>query len=106
MCRSKTVSEEDHALPTSVRKSRRLMNFTPQVEHYPTISRERQVRLHRGKIDRIPNYSITSSASDSRLSEIFTPSALAVFMLITIRNFVACMIGKSAGLAPLRISPA
>jgi hypothetical protein len=52
------------------------------------------------------SYSMTSSASESRLPDILIPSALAVFMLITIRNFVACIIGKSAGLAPLRISPA
>src|SRR6516165_2816476 len=33
-------------------------------------------------------HSITSSASDSRLSEILTPSALAVLMLITSSNLV------------------
>jgi hypothetical protein len=51
-------------------------------------------------------HSMTSSASESRLSDILIPSALAVFKLITIKNFVACMIGKSAGLAPLRTRPA
>jgi ABC-type uncharacterized transport system substrate-binding protein len=37
-----------------------------------------------------PFHSITSSASESRLSEIFTSSAFAVLRLITNSNFVAC----------------
>src|SRR5262245_3106972 len=48
-------------------------------------------------------HSITSSASESRLSEILTPSAFAVFMLITSSNLTTCCTGKSAGFAPLRI---
>jgi len=48
-------------------------------------------------------YSITSSARESRLSEILTPSALAVLRLITSSNLVDCNTGSSAGLAPLRI---
>src|SRR5262249_40665929 len=51
------------------------------------------------------DHSITSSASESRLSEILTPSALAVFRLITNWNLVDCSTGKSAGLAPLRMRP-
>jgi hypothetical protein len=31
------------------------------------------------------------------------PSALAVFRLMTSSNFVGCSMGRSAGLAPLRI---
>jgi hypothetical protein len=46
-------------------------------------------------------HSITSSASDIRLSEILTPSALAVFKLMTSSNFVGCKTGRSAGCAPL-----
>ena len=49
-------------------------------------------------------YSITSSASESRLSEILRPSAFAVLRLTTSSNFVGCWTGKSAGLAPLRIA--
>jgi hypothetical protein len=37
-----------------------------------------------------PDHSITSSASESRLSEIEIPSALAVLMLMINSNFVAC----------------
>src|SRR5262245_6061449 len=48
-------------------------------------------------------HSITSSASESRLSEILTPSALAVLRLITVSNLVGCNTGRSAGFAPLRI---
>jgi hypothetical protein len=42
-------------------------------------------------------YSITSSTRDSG---IVSPSALAVFLLITRSNFVGCSTGSSAGLAP------
>src|SRR6516162_4492505 len=88
--------------------------------------RSRQIRStsdsgHRGEPERPPfsansrseqvqqiqqAYSITSSASESRLSETLTPSALAVLTLITNSNLVGCRIGRSAGLAPLRILPA
>jgi hypothetical protein len=51
------------------------------------------------------SYSITSSAIETRLPDSLIPSAFAVFKLTTIRNFVACMIGKSAGFAPLRTLP-
>src|SRR5262245_43462557 len=50
-----------------------------------------------------PLHSITSSASESRLSEILIPSALAVLRLITVSNLVGCSTGRSAGFAPLRI---
>src|SRR5262249_46111090 len=49
------------------------------------------------------DYSITSSASESKLSEIVTPSAFAVFKLITSSNLTTCWTGKSAGCMPLRI---
>src|SRR5262249_18278617 len=41
-----------------------------------------------------PPHSITSSASESRLSEMLTPSAFAVFRLITNSNLVTCCTGK------------
>src|SRR5262249_5344281 len=48
-------------------------------------------------------HSITSSARESRLAEIVTLSAFAVFMLITSSNLTTCCTGKSAGFAPLRM---
>ena len=48
-------------------------------------------------------YWITSSARPSTDCGIVSPSALAVFRLITSSNFVGCSTGRSAGLAPLRI---
>jgi hypothetical protein len=58
--------------------------------------------MHRSKI---ASYSITSSASESRLSEIFSPRNLAVLTLITNSNLVDCVTGKSAGLVPLSTRP-
>src|SRR5262244_3964274 len=49
-----------------------------------------------------PLHSFTSSASESKLSEILIPSALAVLRLITVSNLVGCSTGRSAGFAPLR----
>src|SRR5262245_54620746 len=48
-------------------------------------------------------YSITSSASDIRLSEILRPSVFAVLRLMTTSNLVGSWTGRSAGFAPLRI---
>src|SRR4051794_3107921 len=48
-------------------------------------------------------YSITSLAKASNVGGIVSPSAFAVFMLITSSNLVACSTGKSAGLAPFSI---
>src|SRR5262245_15873860 len=50
-----------------------------------------------------PLHSITSSASDSRLSEMLIPSVFAVFMLMINSNLVTCCTGSSAGFAPFRI---
>ena len=50
-------------------------------------------------------YSITSSARAKRVGGIVNPSALAVFRLMTSSTLVLCWIGRSAGLAPLRIFP-
>jgi hypothetical protein len=49
------------------------------------------------------HYSITSSARARSVGGISRPSAFAVLRLITSSNLVGCWIGKSAGLAPLRI---
>src|SRR5262249_18698556 len=48
-------------------------------------------------------HSITSSASASNLSGIWSPSAFAVFRLITNSYFVGACTGRSAGLSPLRM---
>src|SRR5262249_33937794 len=50
-----------------------------------------------------PPHSITSSARASSVSGTVRPSALAVLRLITSSNLVGCWMGKSAGLAPLRM---
>src|SRR5216684_585148 len=50
-------------------------------------------------------YSMTSSARAKMDWGIVKPSALAVFRLMTNSNVVGCWTGKSAGLAPFRISP-
>ena len=48
-------------------------------------------------------YSITSSAIASSLSGIITPSAFAVFRLITKSNSFGCSTGMSPGFAPRKI---
>src|SRR5690242_20311195 len=50
-------------------------------------------------------YSITRSAIARRFGGISIPNAFAVLRLINNWNFVGCSIGKSAGLAPLKILP-
>src|SRR5215469_872073 len=63
-------------------------------------------RSHRAAEQRdeiAPFHSITSSARESRSSEMPTPRALAVVRLITSLNVVGCMTGRSAGLAPLKM---
>jgi hypothetical protein len=52
------------------------------------------------------SYSITSSATASRVGGTVRPSIRAVWLLMTNSNFDDCTTGKSAGLAPLRIRPA
>ena len=49
------------------------------------------------------NHWITSSVRASNDCGIVSPSAFAVFELMTSSNLVGCSTGKSAGLAPLRI---
>src|SRR5262249_44899511 len=52
-----------------------------------------------------PPHSITSSASICMEYGTTSPSALAVFILMTNSNFVGCCTGKSAGLSPWRMRP-
>src|ERR1700720_4411639 len=51
-------------------------------------------------------YSITSSARMRIDAGTTRPSVLAVLRLITNSNLVGCIMGRSAGFAPLRILPA
>src|SRR6267378_30980 len=57
----------------------------------------------RAKTGHGPYYSIVSSARASIAGAISRPSVLAVLRLMTNSNRVGCSIGRSAGLAPLRI---
>ena len=61
------------------------------------------VLTHRSKKHR---YSITSSAVASSVGGTVRPSSFAVARLMTSSNFDACITGRSAGLAPLRMRPA
>src|SRR5262245_62686681 len=55
------------------------------------------------RYERASPHSITPSARTKNVSEIARPSALAVLRLTMSSNFVGCSIGRSAGLAPLRM---
>src|SRR5262249_14110739 len=72
----------------------------------PRHERPRGRRAAEQRDEIAPPHSITSSASDSKLSERFRPSALAVRRLIVVSNLVGCNTGISAGFAPLRTLPA
>jgi hypothetical protein len=70
---------------------------------YGALAKCQATKVRRGNI---APYSITSSAIDIKLSEIFRPSALAVFRLIAVSNLTGSDTGISAGFAPLRTLPA
>src|SRR5262249_53220483 len=76
----------------------------------PRLLRARRERPHRRRAaeqcDELATpHSITSSASESKLSEMVTPSDLAVLRLMTNSNFVDWTTGRSAAFAPFRIRP-
>src|SRR5262249_31786864 len=79
----------------------------PDGAHLLRPRRERPCRRRAAKQrdELAPPHSITSSASEIRLSEILTPSDFAVLRFITNSNFVDCTTGKSAAFAPFRIRP-
>jgi hypothetical protein len=58
------------------------------------------------KHEKVPTYSITSSARASSVGGTSRPSALAVLRFRTRSNLVSCITGKSLGFSPLRILPA
>jgi hypothetical protein len=76
------------------------VRFTPKSRHQLT-SLECPLR----PIADITLYSITSSARESTASGIVRPSAFAVLRLMTNSNLTGCVMGRSAGLAPLRTRP-
>ena len=65
--------------------------------------RPRACRAAEQRDEVAPLHSITSSAVASSLSGTVRPSVLAVLRLITRSNLVGCSIGRSPGLAPLKI---
>src|SRR5262249_53100198 len=67
--------------------------------------RRRHGRAARQRDEGASVHSITSSAMASSPGEKVTPRALAVWRLMMNSNFVGCTIGRSAGLAPLRMRP-
>src|SRR5262249_23279581 len=71
----------------------------------PRRERPRGRRAAEQRDERASSHSITSSASDSRLSEILMPSVLAVWALMTSSSLLACTTGRSAGFSPFRIRP-
>ena len=80
--------------------SLRHVRFTPDSDRTPDMLVVRFVPT-----TEVGHHSITSSAIESNPDERARPSNLAVFRFITSTNLVGCMIGKSAGLVPLRIRP-
>src|SRR5262249_21760594 len=70
--------------------------------------RKRRRRRAAEQLDELApaSHSITSSARPSNGSDKPSPSALAVFMLMTSSTFVACCTGSSAGFSPLSSRPA
>src|SRR5712671_134551 len=75
---------------------------TPAAEYAaPSLKRPASETLHNRRHD--ADYSITSSARASSVGGRVKPSAFAVLRLTTSSNRIGCSIGRSAGLAPLRI---
>src|SRR4051812_14993261 len=76
-------------------------------DRHRRLLRARRERPHRRAAEQRDElaspHSITSSASCWNDSVIFNPRDLAVFRLTTSSNLVGCIIGSSAGLAPLSI---
>ena len=93
----------------------RVRKIVPEIanaRNFPLRPRRRRPRARRcgrrpaEKTDELaPPHSITSSAGASSIGGMSTPSALAVFRLTTVLNFVACSIGMSPGFAPLESCP-
>src|SRR6516165_11251803 len=91
---------------TDCAKSNPIVVTSPMDGSHSLLIRSQQFGTQMPQGGHPPHHSITSSASESELSEIVTPSDLAVLRLITVSNLVGCSTGRSAGFAPLRICPA
>ena len=83
------------AKPQSTKEAHKLRSAVPAKRHGPLCAR----RGHR-------RYSITSSAVARSCGWNSSPSALAVFRLMTNSNLADCTTGRSAGFSPLIIRPA
>src|SRR5262245_44609026 len=96
-------------LPERVEVGPRKYPKKPYPTHLPSLlplGGERRGEEHRTRTSEeraTIHYWITSSARASSVGGIVRPSALAVLRLISSSNFVGSSIGRSAGLAPLRI---
>ena len=73
-----------------------MFRFVPKLGHRSALPTRRFCARSRP-------HSTTSSARTSNEAGTVSPSAFAVFMLITSSNLVGCSTGRSAGLVPLRI---
>lgn len=69
----------------------------------PRRGRPQHCRAQKQRKDTSAVHSMTSSARSRIVGGIVRPSSRAVFKLTTSSNLVGCSIGRSAGLAPLRI---
>ena len=73
-----------------------MFRFVPKLGHRSALPTRRFCARSRP-------HSTTSSARTSNEAGTVSPSAFAVFMLITSSNLTGCSTGRSAGLVPLRI---
>src|SRR5262249_33957742 len=86
----------------------RLHTDKADTQHLWLLLRARRERPRHGRTaeqrdELAARHSITSSASESRLSEILIPSVFAVLRLSTISYLVGFCTGRSAGFSPLRM---
>ena len=85
---ARAPSDVRFAAEADILSDRRQVCYVPQRTHAP-----QQTTAH----------SITSSARASSVGGMMTPSAFAVFKLITSSNLVGRSTGRSPGFAPLKI---
>jgi hypothetical protein len=83
----------------------RLMSAPRKRTWFSTVAMSALCQKQTYAVQQITTYSITSSAIAMTPDGIVSPSALAVFRLMTNSNLEACITGRSAGLSPLRILP-
>src|SRR5713226_2705600 len=96
-----------------LREHRSSYRFVPEITYskdFPRLllcldgeRRGEEAATHRANECPPADHWITSSARSSSDGGIVRPSAFAVLRLITSSNLVGCSMGRSAGLAPLKI---